>query len=142
MVKRHPRADAAVCRDWLAELRLEPCPEEGFGQSVVQMGFTAPSDRQWEFILAALAHAESDDELGHIAAGPIECLLGWHGESYIDRVEQQASTDAKFCRALTGVWKYLMKDEVWERVKAIQERVPHSSWLPAGQQRLGAGRNE
>ena len=94
-----PEQMQQFAHDWLAELRLEPCPEEGFGRSVVQMGFTAPSDRQWEFILAALAHAESDDELGHIAAGPIEYLLGWHGESYIDRVEQQASTDAKFCRA-------------------------------------------
>ena len=54
-----------------------------YDQSVVMMNFTARPEQQWKFILAAVNHANSDDELGHLAAGPIEHLLGWHGEKFI-----------------------------------------------------------
>lgn len=53
--------------------------------------------------MAAVKHAESDDDLGHIAAGPIEQLLGWHGDQYIERVESQSKLDEKFVRTMTGV---------------------------------------
>ena len=56
------------------------------GEAVVLMNFTARPESQWEFILAAVAFAESDDELAHIAAGPVEHLLGWH-RSFLERVE-------------------------------------------------------
>jgi hypothetical protein len=88
------------------------------------MEFTATPEQQWQFILPAVALAETDDELACIAAGPIEHLLGWHGEKYIEKVERQAATDPQFGRALTGVWKYLIKDEIWARVQALQARVP------------------
>jgi hypothetical protein len=109
---------------WIDELHGSKTAETEVGMSVTWMGFTAPADMQWQFILAAIRFAESDDELGHVAAGPIECLLGWHGPEFIDRVEQQAQRDMKFARAMTGVWRYLMTDEVWQRVEAIQRRVP------------------
>ena len=119
-------------RAWLAELRGEVPPEEaGIGQSVVMMNFIAPADQQWEFILAAVAHAESDDELGHIAAGPIEHLLGTHGDAYINLVEREAVTDGKFARTMSGVWKHMMSDEVWSRVQAIKERASGASEPPS-----------
>ncbi|MDQ4122757.1 MAG: hypothetical protein M3209_15070 [Acidobacteriota bacterium] len=124
---------------WLAELREEDDSQEdsnedfndddfddddsSFGQAVVSMNFTAHPEKQWQFILVAVSLAESDDDLGHIAAGPIEHLLGWHGDKYISRVEEQAASDAKFARAMLGVWKYMMNEEVWARVQAIQKRV-------------------
>jgi hypothetical protein len=115
----------AFAKAWLAELRGSPAAAESrVGQAVVMMNFTAAPDHQWRFIRAAVAHAESDDQLGHIAAGPLEHLLGWHGEKFIDRVEEQATADAKFARMLTGAWKYMMPDPVWARVQAIQARVP------------------
>jgi hypothetical protein len=55
----------------------------------------------------AVAHA-SDEKLGHIAAGPVEHLLGKHGEQYIENVEQRAEADPKF--------------EVWARVEALKAR--------------------
>jgi hypothetical protein len=110
-------------RDWLAELRTTPAdPESDLGQSVVMMSFTATAEQQWQFLRAAVSQAESDDELKHVAAGPAEHLLGWHGADYIDAVEEQAAADPKFARMLSGVWKYLMKDEVWERVQALKAR--------------------
>lgn len=120
---RDAREMADFARAWLAELRGElPSEEVNVGQSVVMMNFIAPADQQWEFILAAVAHADSDEELGHIAAGPIEHLLGTHGDEYISFVEREAATDGKFARAMSGVWRHMMDDEVWARVQAIKDR--------------------
>lgn len=130
---RHLDADemADFARAWLAELRGEiPPAQTGVGQSVVMMNFIAPADQQWEFILAAVAHAESDDELGHIAAGPIEHLLGTQGDDYIDLAEREATIDGKFARAMSGVWRHMMNDEVWARVQAIKDRASGVSGPP------------
>jgi hypothetical protein len=127
----------AFVKAWLAELRMDPPPpepddesdeddEQDLSQSVVLMSFTARPDQQWQFICSAVAQADSDGELGQIAAGPMEHLLGWHGKDFIARVETRAAADEKFARMLTGVWKYMMTDEVWARVQAIQATVPDS----------------
>jgi hypothetical protein len=109
-------------RAWIAELRGESADSESdVGQSVVMMNFTARPEHQWRFILAAVAHA-SDQELGHIAAGPVEHLLGKHGAQYIDQVAGRAEADPKFARMLSGVWKYMMTDDVWARVEALKAR--------------------
>lgn len=111
-------------KSWINELRGMPiASEDDLGLSVTMMNFTARTEHQWQFILAAIAHA-SDDELGHIAAGPVEHLLGWHGEKYIEKVEQRAEGDPKFARMLAGVWKYMMTDEVWARVEALKAKYP------------------
>jgi hypothetical protein len=129
--KRSERLDESDWKEfacaWLAELRGAPIdPSRDFGSSVVMMGFTATPDQQWQFIRASVAQAESDDELGHIAAGPMECLLGRHGASCIDAVEHLAATDARFARILMGVWKYMMTDDVWSRVQAVKARYSES----------------
>jgi hypothetical protein len=112
---------------WIDELRGPESEEGGVGMSVTWMGFTAPPDIQWQFILAAIRFAESDGELAHIAAGPIECLLGRYGPEFIDRIEQRAQRDSKLVRAMARVWRHLMTDDVWRRVEAIQSRV-HGPW--------------
>lgn len=112
----------AFARSWIAELRGGPTDsEDDVGHSVVMMNFTASPEHQWQFILAAISHA-SDEELGQIAAGPVEHLLGKHGEKYIEKVEQRSEADPKFARMLAGVWKYMMTDEVWARVEALKAR--------------------
>jgi hypothetical protein len=88
--------------------------------SVTWMGFTARPQHQWAFIVRAVGQAESEEELGAIAAGPVECLLGWHGEDYIEAIEQSAASDSKFAQMMLGVCKYMMKEDVWARVQAIQ----------------------
>lgn len=118
----------AFARAWLAELRGTPeALEPDVGQSVVMMNFTAAPEHQWRFIRAAVSQAESDEELGQVAAGPMEHLMGWHGADFIDAVEAQAAADPKFARMLGGVWKYMMKDDVWERVQALKARYPGST---------------
>jgi hypothetical protein len=111
-------------RRWLAEIRNDPWDEGSeVGQAVVSMNFTARAELQWQFILIAVSLAQSDDELSHIAAGPIEHLLGWHGEDYNHPVEEQAAINPKFARALTGVWRYKMSDEIWSRLERLKAGV-------------------
>jgi len=120
-----PAAWDAFAQSWIAELRGAPSDAKNdVSLSVTMMGFTARPEQQWRFILAAVAHA-SEDEFGDIGAGPVEHLLGWHGEEYIGPVERQAESDPKFARMLAGVWKYMMSDEVWARVEALKERFPN-----------------
>ena len=115
----------AFVKAWLAELRdPSPAGESDIGQAVVMMNFMAPPQLQWEFICAAAASAESDGELAHIAAGPVEQLLGRHGPEFIARVEARAAADPTFARMLTGVWRHTMSDDVWARVQAVQDGVP------------------
>lgn len=114
----------AFAQSWIAELRADTHDsDDDIGQSVVMMNFTARPEHQWQFILAEVAHA-ADEELGHIAAGPVEHLLGKHGDTYIEAVERQAELDSKFARMISGVWKYMMSDEVWARVEALKARFP------------------
>ena len=118
-----PAEMAAFALEWLSELRGDSSGSDT-GQAVVMMNFLAPPEQQWEFILTAISLADSDDELAHIAAGPIEHLLGKHGARYIKRVELEASRDRKFGRALTAAWQHRMSDEIWARVRALQAQVP------------------
>lgn len=92
--------------------------------AITAMTFLSPPEEQWRMILEAVKQARDDDDLGHIAAGPIEGLLGRHGCEYIDVVEGNAVADHKFARAMTGVWKYMMTDDVWARIQAVQAQVP------------------
>lgn len=106
---------------WLSDIRSE-AEESDAGMSVVSMNFAAPPEVQWRFIVIAVSLFESDDELSYIAAGPIEHLLGWHGESFIEIVENEAASNPKFARALKGVLQYMMSDEVWSRVQQLKKR--------------------
>ncbi len=89
-------------------------------EAIVGMTFLSSPEEQWQMVLEAVRQSQSDADLGHVAAGPIEGLLGKHGSACIGWVEKQASLDPKFARTMTGVWKHLMTDDVWKRVQAIQ----------------------
>jgi hypothetical protein len=95
--------------------------QPNMAQSVVLMNFTAAPQHQWQFILAAIAQAELDQDLAAIAAGPMEHLLGHHGASFIDAIESRAAADATFARMLGDVRRYGMTDELWTRVQALQQ---------------------
>jgi len=112
-----------LARRWLKDIRHNLGGASDSGELVVSMNFDAPPEIQWRFILIAVTQSQSDDELSHIAAGPIEHLLSWHGESYIDVIESEVASNSKFARALTGVWQHMMKDEVWSRVQWLQKGV-------------------
>jgi hypothetical protein len=111
---------SAFAARWLVELN-DPAAKSDVGGSVVMMNFTATAQQQWAFICAAISMAKFDDDLGHIAAGPLEHLLWQHGEDFIGLLEQQVAADSKFSRAVTSVWRHGMSDDVWARVQALQQ---------------------
>lgn len=102
----------------LPDLFGDGTPQDA-GQFVVQMNFTASPQSQWRFIEAAFETA-SDEELGDLAAGPIEHLMGSHGESFIDLIEVRARKDRRFATMLGKCYRHGMSDEVWQRFCAVR----------------------
>ncbi|WP_390553818.1 DUF6869 domain-containing protein [Singulisphaera acidiphila] len=89
------------------------------------------TELQWRFILAAVSLAKTDAELEHIAAGPLEHLLGRHVADYMAVVEKATAADPKFIRMLTTVWKHTITDEVWERFQTLKKKYSDSDDIPA-----------
>lgn len=104
---------------WLAELGSDSGSE--YSDKVTYMKFMARPEYLWNFILLSTERAETDEQLGHIAAGLVERLLGQYGDQYIVQVERKAHADPKFARMLTGVRRYLMAEDVWHRVMTLQD---------------------
>src|SRR5262249_47921220 len=67
-------------------------------------------ERLWMITKPFVPAAPDEEALGYIGAGPLEDLLSDYGEHFIERVEQQAATDAKFRYCLAGVWQSEMSD--------------------------------
>ena len=106
---------------WLEERRHGGSDvDDSLDMRATLMSFTASPEVQWQFICSAVEQSKQDDELSAIAAGPFESLMGKHGCTYIDQLEQLCQTNAKFARMTTGAWQHTMTEEVWTRVQAIQ----------------------
>ena len=90
-------------------------PPKLAGDYVVPMNFSASPSAQWKFIIAAYWSGD-EETFGHLAAGPVEHLLGNHGEMCIESFEQMADDDPLFMNVLKGCNQYQMTDEVWRRV--------------------------
>jgi hypothetical protein len=62
----------------------------------------------------------SDVIMGNLAAGPLEDLLSRHGAAIIDTVELEARQRKKFRELLSGVWRNVIADDVWDRVLRLR----------------------
>ena len=82
----------------------------------------------WDTILLVVkAYPEADfyDEAatdaqmvcGNLAAGPVEDLLSFHGQDFIDRFESEARQDPRMAWVLGGKWQFKIDDEIWNRVR-------------------------
>lgn len=118
-----PDAMSDYAAQWLAETRLPRAERSNVSQRAITVSLIAPADQQWLFIQAAVRWAESDRDLGNIAAVSLEGLLGRYGDACIEAVEDEASRDAKFARMVTMAWQFTMSDEVWTRLQAIQSEI-------------------
>lgn len=74
-------------------------------------------DLAWEIILAILDEDSRDKVIENLAAGPLEELLGTHGEAVIERVELHARQRPEFRHLLGGVWQNSMPDTIWAKVQ-------------------------
>lgn len=74
----------------------------------------------WDFIVAAMEHEHSDAALATFAAGPLEDFLRLHGDSFIQRVEEETTRSPRFQRAVSGVWQNDITEDIWARVRSLK----------------------
>jgi predicted proteasome-type protease len=70
-----------------------------------------------------LARHPSDKVIAGLAAGPFEDLLVYHGDAFIERVEERAREDDAFNDLLGRVWRNSMKLRIWRRVGTARKNV-------------------
>ena len=74
----------------------------------------------WEVIVEVISRASDDATLGYVAAGPLEDLICEHPHLVIERVETRARQDARFRKAVAGVWgSNRMPKEIRARLDVI-----------------------
>jgi len=71
----------------------------------------------WDFVLLVLSKRPNDLVLGCLAAGPLEDLIAYDGQYFIDRIELLARQDPAFKDLLGGVWQNQTPEEIWQRVE-------------------------
>ncbi|MBU8977222.1 hypothetical protein JI752_013800 [Lysobacter sp. MMG2] len=74
----------------------------------------------WTFVLAVLVRSPPQKVLGTLAAGPLEDLIAYEGDRFIERIEQHARHDPAFRHLLGGVWQNQASPEIWERVEVAR----------------------
>lgn len=118
-------SDDSLCKfiqKWFAEIDLDDDEITVIGGDVVMMNFLASDEFQWKFILKAFELAYDARHLEVMAAGPVEHLLGHHGEKWISKIESESSANENFVWMMTSVWQHKMSEDVWSRVQKIQEK--------------------
>jgi hypothetical protein len=115
-----------LVRDWVELQRLDRDAPERESKvwtidALDELQQRAP-ELLWEFILMVLDRESDGEILGMVAAWPLENLLSDHGDAFIDRVEELASSSKEFRRVLTGLYRGGMSDEVWSRAQVASQR--------------------
>ena len=83
----------------------------------IQLMFDDPDEqRRRSLILRLLEHARDDDEVGTVAAGPLESYLS-DDPSTLHWMEREAGTNDVFRRALALVNAWRLQDLSFERVE-------------------------
>jgi hypothetical protein len=112
-----------IAQTWIEMHRL---PEDSQERETKFWAFERLSDlvqenpeEAWK-IIETMRHLDGTDSiLANVAAGPLEDLLLYHGDKFIDRFEILARDDQQFRKLLGAVWQNNMSDALWARVKAI-----------------------
>ena len=111
-----------VIQGLFTELDLDDDDNSQFGEDVVLMNFFASEEFQWKFIMRAFPLAYDANHLSAMAAGPVEHLLAFHGEKWIEKIEKESLANDNFAWMMTSVWQHKMSDEIWNRVQTIQKK--------------------
>ena len=79
----------------------------------------------WDVVVWVVENTRSPWSITMIAAGEVETLLGFHGERFIDWIEDQARRSPRWRYMLTGVWPLGNEHtEVWARVVQARRDAP------------------
>ena len=99
---------------------LEEWAEENWGWATELLNrlIEHQPESAWILIDKLIQAAEDDEELGCIAAGPLEDLLAEYGPQFVERIEQAAASSERFKKCLAGVWGHSRFDaSIYERVQ-------------------------
>jgi hypothetical protein len=82
-------------------------------------------ERLWRITVKMIKKTTDESALAYIAAGPLEDLLAYHGDVFIERIEMLARQDPHFCVALTSVYgQTRFKREIYLRVQSACKGTP------------------
>lgn len=105
-----------VAHAWLEYHRSSEDDRDGLWWAI-QLLFDDPDEqRRRSVILRLLEHARDDDEIGTVAAGPLESYLS-DDPSTLHWIEREAGTNPVFRRALARVNAWRLQDLSFERVE-------------------------
>jgi len=76
----------------------------------------------WATILEILSRTRPDNVIGILAAGPLEDLIQYHGQEFIERIEAEARRNQEFRRLLGGVWRSCTP-EIWARIEKARRKL-------------------
>lgn len=76
----------------------------------------------FDLVLEILARDQSRLVMQYLSAGPLEELLGQHGEQLIGRFEEEARRSPNFRKLLGGIWQGAMAEPIWKRLQEIWDR--------------------
>ena len=78
-------------------------------------------EEAWKTILQVLKLTSDERALGMLAAGPLEDLIHYSGDAFIDRIEHESRTNPTFLKIVGLVWESGTQD-IWRRVQLIVAR--------------------
>ena len=123
-----PRKREELLSTYLARAASEEASgadDEGFWAVEAMWDLVARDPEGAWSVLELIERADGDYSLAYIAAGPLENFLVAYGEAFLPRVEAEAGRNAKFRRALVGVWgDSRMSEDLVRRLHALVEGEP------------------
>ncbi|OED47217.1 hypothetical protein AB838_16635 [Rhodobacteraceae bacterium (ex Bugula neritina AB1)] len=127
----------SVAFDILHEAANEIAYAEGSGDIdgwMALASFAWHPDQIWKLLLDGVELSDGDAQLTLVATFLAEPLLSHYG-SCLPLFAEQVTTDPKFERMITGIWRAKMSDRVWARLRVLQAHAPDplASMLPIGE---------
>ncbi len=105
-----------------AFLLLESSSEDHLNAVEDTMHLPADAPQEcWRLVQLAAKMDLTAQQAAYFAAGPLEDLLGHHGEAFIDRLEVAARRQPNIRNFVACVWRGQMSDAIWDRVLALRE---------------------
>ncbi|WP_339522081.1 DUF6869 domain-containing protein [Pseudomonas sp. EA_35y_Pfl2_R111] len=88
------------------------------GDELNELVYSAPKEAL-EIVFEILSKINQQPEnslFQQLAAGPMEMLLVYQGDTIIELVEHEAARSAEFRLLLGGVWQSTTHENIWQRV--------------------------
>lgn len=96
---------------WYSEIDSDEKKVSSFGKKVVLMNFFASDDVQWCFIKRAAELARNAKHLSALAAGPLNHLLGFHGQKWMHHFKSECRSNVRFA--------YMMKRLLQDKKRGV-----------------------